>query len=261
MDKETLDRFLTIPGVTGIALLGRKSRPYFYRSFQELGKRQQDALIQGLFQVLESMPSGFDFFDFQFAQQRVFVYPLNQEWVLLVAADDNLNLSRYDPAIRDLREDLQQDTHRGLAVFRLFTSHQEGLASIPFTPEAAMTSNGATLTAVPVPEFLQAVNHLCQVTVGYLGRAVIVNYWKMARDQVLEVDPTAQALLESFQVERSAEIRYTGALQHLDPEQHQQVRAWVVMFIKRCEEVIRNFRSVLQTNELSPQEWRLLVKG
>ncbi|MFS8784028.1 hypothetical protein NW815_12230, partial [Synechococcus sp. R6-7] len=66
MEKETLDSFLSIRGVMGVALLSRAGRPFFYRSFQDLDSRQQQALTEGLFQVLQTMPPGLDYFDFQF---------------------------------------------------------------------------------------------------------------------------------------------------------------------------------------------------
>jgi hypothetical protein len=34
--------------------------------------------------------------------------------------------------------------------------------------------------------FVQSLNRLCQITTGYLGKAVIVNYWKAARQEVVE---------------------------------------------------------------------------
>lgn len=248
MDKDSLDSFLSIPGVMGIALLGRKTRPYFYRSFQDLEKRQQDALIQGLFQVLDSMPSGFDFFDFQFAQQRVFVYPLQKDWVLLVAVDDSLVLPVYSTAVSALRESLMTDTQRALATFRLFASQYDPLAMKP---------SPSTLSTPTLAEILPALNHLCQATTGYLGRAVIVNYWKAARQDLLDRDAQAD-WLQLFEVERTAEIRYTGAEKTLTPAQHRLLRDWVAAFLKRCEDVIRNFRSLLQTTELQPEDWKLL---
>lgn len=249
MDKDILENFLSIPGVSGIALLGRKTRPYFHRSFQDLEKRQQDALIQGLFQVLDSMPSGFDYFDFQFAQQRVFVYPLPQDGVLLVAVDEALSLPVYTQAVNKLRDFLMTDTQRALATFRLFASQHT--APVSTQPQAA------TPLAPTLAEILPALNRLCQATTSYLGRAVIVNYWKVARQDLLEQSPQA-SWLELFQVERTAEIHYLGDEQILSPEQHQLLRDWVAAFLKRCEEVIRNFRSLLRTGELQPEDWKLL---
>lgn len=250
MDKDTLSRFLSIPGVLGIAVLGRRTRPYFYRSFQDLEKRQQDALIQGLFQVLDSMPSGFDYFDFQFAQQRVFVYPLQQDWVLLVAVDDSLELSTYTQAVNQLRDSLMTDTSRALRALRYFASQQDCDPVPQVTPP--------TQSLPTLGEILAALNHLCQATTGYLGRAVIVNYWKSARQDLLKLRPQAQ-WLEQFQVERTAEITYLGTEQKITADQYQLLREWVAAFLNRCEEVIRNFRALLQSSELQPEDWQLLL--
>ncbi|MDX2270877.1 MAG: hypothetical protein NW237_02870 [Cyanobacteriota bacterium] len=258
MEKETLDSFLSIQGVTGVALLGRKSRPYFYRSFQDLGKRQQDALIQGLFQVLDSMPPGFDFFDFQFAQQRVFVYPINAEWALLVSVDDSLILPVYNLAINKVRADLLQDTNRGLTTFRLLASQLETSGATSGSSPAGDPFPAAD-TALQVQDMVKAMNHLSQITTGYLGKAVIVNYWKAARQDVIAAQASYAPFLEQFQVERTAEIHYSGDQQQLGTVQERVLQAWVAAFVKRCQEVIRNFGYLLKSSSLTPEDWRALT--
>lgn len=181
MEKETLDSFLSIRGVMGVALLSRAGRPFFYRSFQDLDSRQQQALTEGLFQVLETMPPGLDYFDFQFAEQRVFVYPLGPEWALLVAVNDELVMPVYTLAVNRLRAELQQDTPKGLATFRLFTSQAE--AGRNATQPSSAPAAGPRME---MDVFVQSLNRLCQITTGYLGKAVIVNYWKAARQEVVE---------------------------------------------------------------------------
>ncbi len=250
MEKETLDSFLAMQGVMGVALLSRSGRPYFYRSFQELDSRQQQALTEGLFQVLETMPAGFDYFDFQFAEQRVFVYPLGPEWVLLVAVNDELVMPAYSLAVKRLRSDLQRDTQKGLATLRLFARQGE-------TPPAQNSGQKPTQAAasaagphIEMDTFVQSLNRLCQITTGYLGKAVIVNYWKAARQEVVEEQGADAEWLNQFEIERSAQIRYNGPLKELD-ESHQKVlRDWVLAFFHRCEAVIHDFRNLIKSAEL-----------
>ncbi|MGQ9838712.1 MAG: hypothetical protein ACUVRV_12320 [Cyanobacteriota bacterium] len=246
MEKETLDSFLSIRGVMGVALLSRTGRPYFYRSFQDLDSRQQQALTEGLFQVLETMPEGFDYFDFQFAEQRVFVYPLGAEWVLLVAVNDDLVMPAYTLAVNRLRSDLQRDTQKGLATLRLLTSQLEQATQNMTQPSSAVAAG----RRMQMDTFMQSLNRLCQITTGYLGKAVIVNYWKAARQEVLQQQGSDAELLNQFEIERSGQIRYNGPLKELD-ESHQRVlRDWVLAFFRRCEEVIHDFRNLIKSAEL-----------
>ncbi|MEN9221648.1 MAG: hypothetical protein Q6M04_04345 [Thermostichus sp. BF3_bins_97] len=247
MEKETLDSFLSIQGVMGVALLSRTGRPYFYRSFQDLDSRQQQALTQGLFQVLETMPQGFDYFDFQFAEQRVFVYPLSAEWVLLVAVGDDLVMPIYSLAVNRLRTELQRDTQKGLATFRLFTSQ---LDASPNTTQPTATLTPAPGMRMEMETFMRSLNRLCQITTGYLGKAVIVNYWKAARQEVLQHRGVEAEWLNQFEIERSGQIRYGGPLKELDESQQKILRDWVLAFFRRCEEVIHDFRNLIKTAEL-----------
>lgn len=245
MEKETLDSFLSIRGVMGVALLSRTGRPFFYRSFQDLDSRQQQALTEGLFQVLETMPPGLDYFDFQFAEQRVFVYPLGPEWALLVAVNDELVMPVYTLAVNRLRAELQQDTPKGLATFRLFTSQAEAGRNA--------TQPSSALAAGPRMEmdvFVQSLNRLCQITTGYLGKAVIVNYWKAARQEVVERQGSKAEWLNQFEIERSGQIHYRGSLKELDESQQRVLRDWVLAFFRRCEEVIHDFRNLIKSTEL-----------
>ncbi len=251
MEKETLDSFLSIQGVMGVALLSRTGRPYFYRSFQELDSRQQQALTEGLFQVLETMPEGFDYFDFQFAEQRVFVYPLSSDWVLLVAVSDELVMPVYTLAVNRLRAELQRDTQKGLATFRFLTSQLEAssnTSSHPTQPTSSLPSRART--RVEMETLLRSLNRLSEITTGYLGKAVIVNYWKAARQEVLQKQGSTAEWLNQFEIERSAQIRYSGPLKELDESQQKVVRDWILAFFNRCEGVIHDFRHLIKSAEL-----------
>ncbi len=263
MEKETLESFLSIRGVMGVALLSRTGRPFFYRSFQDLDSRQQQALAEGLFQVLQTMPPGLDYFDFQFAEQRVFVYPLGPEWVLLVAVNDELVMPVYTLAVNRLRAELQQDTPKGLATLRLFTSQAEAARNAA-QPSSALAESRraqkeepgsqpeatATGSRMEMDVFVQSLNRLCQITAGYLGKAVIVNYWKASRQEVVERQGSSAEWLNQFEIERSGQIHYKGTLKELDESQQKVLRDWVLAFFRRCEEVIHDFRNLIKSAEL-----------
>jgi hypothetical protein len=106
-----------------------------------------------------------------------------------------------------------------------------------------------------VADIVRELNLLCQASTNFLGKPVIVNYWKAARQDIIDSIQGSAALLSGFEVDRTAQIRYTGELQKLNETQHQLLRSWVAAFVRRCGEVNHNFRSLLQGQQVNPQEW------
>lgn len=256
MDKEMLEQFLNSTSIRGVALLNRRGRSYLLSSFAALDRRQQEALQEGLFQVLDSMPPGFDFFDFQFAQQRIFVYPLTTDSVLIVGVDEQtLVLADYTEAVDKLLRTLLGVPNQGVDLFRSLTHPREPTTN-PKKPPLSVPSG------IPVAVVMRSLNHLSEVTHSYLGKAVVVNYWTTSRTELSEKTGEVKDFLTLFEVERSGEIRFSGSLTSFNLEQVKMLRVWVDAFVKRCEEVIRNFRSLLRTeSNLSPEEQKLLLYG
>ena len=70
MKREVVQEFLGLPGIVGLALMDGRSRPCFYGVSERLNLQQKEALAQGICQVLETTPSSFRTFEFQFAGSR-----------------------------------------------------------------------------------------------------------------------------------------------------------------------------------------------
>lgn len=122
----------------GVALIDGRSRPYFKGIERVLNSQQRDALAQGVWQVLETIPDDFDSFEFQFAGTQVYIHKLSQELILLVLTHDSLNYPDYADAFGQLRQAFDQDRVETTEVFqRLLGSRNTKLAPVDLTDMAA----------------------------------------------------------------------------------------------------------------------------
>ncbi len=123
MNREEVEDFLNLPGVAGIALMDGRSRPYFYGIDQALNFQQKEALAQGIQQVVETTPPGFEFFEFQFTGHHAYIYKLDHGLILLVLAHTSLIHADYLQAIERLRCELKADPANAIATFRLLAGN------------------------------------------------------------------------------------------------------------------------------------------
>ncbi|MBW4583592.1 MAG: hypothetical protein KME42_28870 [Tildeniella nuda ZEHNDER 1965/U140] len=287
MKREVIQDFLNLPGIAGVALMDGRSRPYFCGVDQTLNFQQKEALAQGLLQVIETIPDGFDAFEFQFAEHQVHLYKLDRGMVLLVLTCPSLVYADYLGSIKQLRVVLQEDSPNAIATFRLIagnitltgltyrkhtadpatladsivtTDAQDDRSEPPPCPDPLPESAARVLSSPADPPTLKAaiaaLNHLSQFTTQYLGTHVITNYWKATR-------PSADCLT-NIQVDRSAQFSFAGALPQgtltpLTPEEQQWLQAWVSAFIKRCAQVIRDFPVIVDQKALNDQQKALLL--
>lgn len=285
MKREVVQDFLNLPGIAGVALMDGRSRPYFCGVDQTLNFQQKEALAQGIRQVVDTTPAGFESFEFQFTGHQVYIYKLDQGIILLVLTRDGLVYRDYLQAIAKLKTALQEDVSTAIATFRLLAGNisltgqnywkqrSDSPSDIPLSPSVIPTnfSNG-TKPPAPEPsspeptenanntillkEFLIALNHLSQFTTQYLGTAVIVNYWKASQP--------AAAWAGHFQIDRTGQISFVGPdsqrlSQPTSPEEFQWLREWVKAFIERCSRVIRDFPALIEQTGLTDSERQLLL--
>lgn len=286
MKREVVQNFLSLPGIAGVALMDGRSRPFFYGIDRTLNFQQKEALAQGIQLVVDTTPASFEFFEFQFHGQLVYIYKLNQGMILLVLVQGDLSTPDYATTIEALKEELQKDASNTIATFRLLAgnttlsgqsywkANSESAASEPAAePNAVSPRLGATVTnphasrteppalagapaaSVQLKDVLDAMNQLSRFTTQYLGSTVVSNYWKTSRPAV--------EWLNGFQIERSAQITFVEPAAKTEPklsaEQQQWVKQWVTAFIDRCSKVIRDFRRLIQQSTLSEQHKSLLI--
>ena len=263
MKPGVIQDFLNLPGIAGIALMDRRSRPYFCGIDQSLNFQQKEALAQGILQVIETIPAGFESFEFQFTQQRVHIYKLDRGIILLVLTQENLVFSDYQKAIQNLTLALDEETVGAIAMMRQTAGntlssrdYRKPLASLELSsvrnspPEPQPTPSRATLT-----DLLVALNHLSQFTSQYLGTHVIVNYWKTTRP--------SEEWLTQFQVDRSAhfslDVPDHNLLHTLTQQEQEWTQDWVSAFMLRCARVIRDFPAIVEQKALNPHQKALLL--
>jgi hypothetical protein len=283
MKREVVQDFLNLPGIVGVALIQGQSQPYFCGIHQALTTQQQEALSQGIQQVIATTPVGFEFFEFQFNQRRVYIYKLDQDVILLVLAGNHLVYSTYAATIEPLKAKLQEDVAAAIATFSRLASNAALTEQQPEAPSVAIASlensrHAAALKslnqlqsappprsavpaqpnpdqAVSLKEVLDAINQLNKFTTQYLGTTVVTNYWKSTRPAV--------AWLNSFQIERLAQMTFlpqvpSESLPTLTAEQHEWMQAWVTAFIERCSKVIRDFPRLVKQTALNDRQKFLL---
>lgn len=144
MSREVIQDFLNLAGVVGIALTNRRMRPYFYGLDAVLDRTKQ-ALGQGVLQVVENIPEGFESFEFHFTGHTVFIYKLTHGLVLLVLTDSDLEPVDYKRGITKIKYLIETDTYNTVAYFKLLLGSvtQHSLPSLNWNTNNAKATDQA----------------------------------------------------------------------------------------------------------------------
>lgn len=261
MKRQVIQNFLNLPGLSGVGLIDGRNRPFFLGPDIQLNTSQQDALAQGIQQVIDTIPAGFDSFSFRFTHQFVHIYKLDQGLILMVLMADQMPLSTYRSAIHQLTDTLMEEPQNVVSTFRLLagcvtlssTSMNPSEASA--APAAPMASGGSAPVAdravVRGSDLVAALNHLSDGATQYLGKIIVANAWKQSRPD--------QPWLTQFEINKDGHFSLPNAAEPITPEQQQWVRDWVQAFLDRGSRTIRSFKGIIGDGVLSPQEVALLV--
>jgi hypothetical protein len=136
MKREVVETFLNLPGIAGIALMDGRSRPYFHGVDQTLNSQQKETVAQGLQQIVQTTPVGFEFFEYQFTGYQVYIHKLKQGVILLVLADLATLTDQYFTVVEQLKTEFYDDTANAVATFRLIA----GTLSATGQPQKKQTS-------------------------------------------------------------------------------------------------------------------------
>ncbi|TVQ09132.1 MAG: hypothetical protein EA368_10125 [Leptolyngbya sp. DLM2.Bin27] len=261
-----------------MALIDGRNRPFFFGPDISLNTQQQDALAQGIQQVVDTTPAHFETFSFRFANQLAHIYKLGQGLILLVLITDNISLAEYGTAISQLKATLMEAPHNAVSTFRLLagcvtlgSSALTPAAPSPAAPESAPAPEPAQAPVTPVPAIsspaapiqvklsadyqavVVALNHLSDGAAQYLGKTIVINTWRQSRP--------AHPWLEQFELQQDGHFAVTGSGQPpLTLEQRQWIKDWVSAFLKRGGRTIRNFQTLVSGQALTPEEQRLLLE-
>ncbi|MFH7245530.1 MAG: hypothetical protein ACHWZW_22065 [Spirulina sp.] len=272
MKRQVIQNFLNLPGLSGVGLIDGRNRPFFLGPDIQLNTSQQDALAQGIQQVIETIPKGFDSFSFRFTHQFVHIYKLDQGLILMVLMADQMPLSAYRSAIHQLTDTLMEEPHNVVSTFRLLAGCVT-LSSASMNPPAASAPAAAPIApgtrapsadgnsvvgnsaagsrVVSGNDLIAALNHLSDGATQYLGKIIVANAWKQSRPD--------QPWLTQFEISKDGHFSLPNAAEPVTPEQQQWVRDWVKAFIDRGSRTIRSFKGIIGDGVLSPQEVTLLV--
>ncbi len=262
MKRQVIQNVLNLPGISGMALIDGRNRPFFFGPDISLNNQQQDALAQGIQQVVDTTPANFQTFSFRFVNQLAHIYKLGQGLILLVLITDQVPLPEYSSAIDELKITLMEAPHNAVSTFRLMASCVT-LGSGSVVPSAAAEVNPKVQPLVdPVaravvptrPEIAEALNHLSDGAAQYLGKTLVINTWKQSRP--------AHPWLEQFELQSDGHFTIRVDDQTpITPEQHQGVKDWVAAFLGRGGRTIRNFQTLVGSQTLTPAESRLLLEN
>lgn len=149
MKREVVQDFLNLPGITGVALMDGRSRPFFYGVDQALNFQQKEALAQGIQQVVETTPEGFEFYEFQFTGYQVYIYRLDHGMILLVVTGAGLVHLDYENTVERLKTELKHDAANAIANFRLVAGNLT--LSNQYWKQSPASPAGNTYRPIPTP--------------------------------------------------------------------------------------------------------------
>ncbi len=262
MKRQVIQNVLNLPGISGMALIDGRNRPFFFGPDISLNTQQQDALAQGIQQVVDTTPANFQTFSFRFVNQLAHIYKLGKRLILLVLITDQTPLPEYGAAIDELKTTLMEAPHNAVSIFRLMAGCVTlGSGSVaPGAAEAAqeavppLVNPAAGAMALTGPAIAAALNHLSDGAAQYLGKTLVVNTWKQSRP--------AHPWLEQFELQPDGHFTVRVDDQTpITPEQHQGVKDWVAAFLGRGGRTIRNFQTLVGSQTLTPAESRLLLEN
>ena len=262
MKQEVIQDFLNLPGITGVALISARSRPYFCGVDRLLNFQQRAALAQGIQQVIDTTPAGFECFEFQFNGYRVHLYKLDQGLILLVLALNTLgDTAHFEIAARlklELQKslELQNNIADAIATFRQIAEASPAFKLTEPAPQVSQEEqpDKELPPAVLLADLLVALTQLSRFGTQYLGATVVTNNWKIARPE--------SDWLNQFQIDRKGHFSFSGQINPtatVSPAQQQQVQQWAAAFVDRCSQIIRTFPKSVRQKGLDHRQQALLL--
>jgi hypothetical protein len=272
MKRQVIQNFLNLPGISGVALVDGRNRPCFLGLDTSLNSHQQEALAQGMQQVVETTPTDFESFAFRFTSQLAYIYKLPEGLILLVLTSEQLSPKQFRPAVQQFTATLREDLHNAVPNLRLMagsvTLSGLGAAASPKAkpspqsspqptsrqPQPAAASQGVMAASISNTDIVLAMNHLSDFAIPYMGKIIVANMWRSSRPR----DPW----LERFEIQKSGHFQIKGAAaEPLTQEQHQWIRDWVSGFISRGSRTIRDFSKLVANQGLPDSEKFLLLEN
>ncbi|OYQ63069.1 hypothetical protein B9G53_18750 [Pseudanabaena sp. SR411] len=121
------------------------------------------------------------------------------------------------------------------------------------TVSSVSSANEITNTrGYKLDELLDVFNKLSDISIQYLGKGVVTNYWRSSR-------PDSSWLAE-FEINRNGYISHPNQKELVcNSEQIQEIQSWILAYIERCKIIIRNLEQLLERNCLDNRQKKLLL--
>jgi hypothetical protein len=101
---------------------------------------------------------------------------------------------------------------------------------------------------------IEALNHLSDGAVQYLGKTIVISTWKQSRP--------AHLWLEQFELQKDGHFIVQQDRQTpLTAEQQRWIKDWVASFLGRGGRTFRNFQALVSSQALTPAEQQLLLEA
>ncbi|MFZ9739118.1 MAG: hypothetical protein ACO3EZ_14020 [Prochlorotrichaceae cyanobacterium] len=296
MKREVVQEFLALPSIVGLALMDGRSRPCFYGVSERLNLQQREALAQGLCQVLETTPSSFKTFEFQFSGVRAYVYKLTDGLVLLVVVENALSVAEYREVFKTFKQTLEDNVGSAISTLRYLAGAQSSSNRARSTGGTSTKENSTRNLGLATGESIPPADTSAPIASGLasVGGRSRQSSTQSSQEQVVEVGILKEYLLginqlssfakkylgtavivnywkssrpqvkwlEGFQIDRSGNVtclaENTQLIQQpVSTQQQEWLRDWVQSFIKRCSTVIRDFPTLAETEAFAPEQKRL----
>ena len=238
MYQESIEDFLSIPGVLGVSLIRQQclqqsvppqaSQLYLYTKDITLDENKKQLLTQDIKQNIAKVSERIDFFKFRIAEHYACTYKLNSDFTLLVLTSTDIAAVQLRPlAAKQLKARLQQDIDATIATFKFLTQSSQHTAVGGLEDAGNYQNQSLDIT---VEDLLKALDCLSQFSSDYIGKKIVTNYWQSTR-------PSFE-WLDNFHLNHAAKIEFSGVIKPITALQHQWLKDWTAAFIKKCSQII-----------------------
>jgi hypothetical protein len=261
---EIIRDFLTVPGISGIALIDPLidgyPTPRLYSVDSKLEIHQPKIFLTNLTQILRTLTSEVQQLDFFFGTYRFYVCRMKLGFTVVVLTHCDMKWRNSYEALMPFCQAVQSQLKASIPLFEDWVfarNHQIDYPPAEPHSDAQTTDlRPPTPASLPSPslpllqDYLNAFNHLSTIAAQYLGGTIISNQVKRSRPQgetlaMIIIVAKGQLMSEADRV--------------LSPEELQALRQWTQDLRGQCSRIIRDFDTIAQTAGLTNEEAALLT--
>jgi hypothetical protein len=278
----SLQDFLTLPGISGFAIIDQQEPAYFCELVDCLPRSTQPLLADNLLQLFETIPREFKQISLQWESYHTLIDRLNADSLLLVIAQRSREDAQYRSVLPTFVQLLQHQRSLVLAQLQILygqpeTTPTEPLSNSPATPTATTHSIPRQLISPPVDardllnivdtldlrstdeidlqglqanvqatptlgKMLAVMNQVIDLGVQYLGKSIVINHLSQLRPND---EWFAVITVQSTNQLRVMLTTFEPLDRPLNLAQYNGFREWAEQLIQTIRRVIRNFRELV----------------